>query len=85
MRINYTKDFRESFKKLPNHIKSLFKRQELLFEKNWKDPKLHTKELIGNQPTFSMRITRSYRALFIFVEQDLVIFYDIGHRKDVYD
>ena len=84
MKINYTKDFRKSFKKLPKDIQNLFIRQESLLKKNWRDPRLHVKELVSKQPTFSIRITQSYRALFIFTENDMVIFYDIGHRKDIY-
>ena len=85
MRIKYTRDFEKSFKNLPVKIRLLFRKQELIFRENPRDPRLHTKMLSVSETTFSFRITRTYRVIFTFIESDVVIFYEIGHRKDVYE
>jgi len=78
-----TKDFRKELEKLPKRIKKLFQRQKSIFEKNWLDPRLHTKRIKELPGVYSFRITRSYRVLFYF-RDDEAIFFAIGHRKDIY-
>jgi len=78
-----TKDFRKELEKLPKRIKKLFQRQKSIFKKNWLDPRLHTKRIKELPGVYSFRITRSYRVLFYF-RDDEAIFFAIGHRKDVY-
>ena len=85
MRIQYTRDFEKSFKSLPRKIQILFRKQELIFRENPRDTRLHTKMLSANTTTFSFRVTRTYRVIFMFIESDTVIFYEIGHRKDIYE
>ncbi len=85
MRIKYTKDFEKSFKSLPAKIKLLFRKQESIFKNDPRDPRLHVKMLSGNTKNFSFRVTRKYRVIFTFVESEMVIFYEIGHRKDIYE
>ncbi len=85
MKIAYDHEFVKRFRKIPNNIQRLFKKQEELFTKNSKDPRLQIKRLHGFEEVFSMRITRTYRVLFIRVEMDMIIFSDIGHRKDIYE
>ena len=78
-----TKDFRKELEKLPKRIKKLFQRQKSIFKKNWLDPRLHTKRIKELPGVYSFRITRSYRVLFYFRDDD-AIFFAIGHRKDIY-
>lgn len=85
MRIKYTRDFEKSFKSLPKKIQLLFRKQELIFKEDPRDPRLHAKILSGDARNFSFRVTREYRVIFTFVEPEIVIFYEIGHRKDAYD
>ena len=85
MKIIYSRDFVKEFKLLPVEIQKLFKKQESLFRKNWKDSRLNIKKLVDHNFTFSFRVTRNYRVLFIFVEVDTIIFGKIAHRKDVYE
>ena len=85
MKIIYDHEFVKQFKKLPSSIQRLFKKQETLFIKDSEDRRLQIKRLHGYEETYSMRITRNYRALFIFVKADMIIFSDIGHRKDIYE
>ena len=78
-----TKDFRKELEKLPKRIKKLFQRQKSIFKKNWLDPRLHTKRIKELPGVYSFRITRAYRVLFYF-RDDEAIFFAIGHRKDIY-
>lgn len=84
MIILYAEEFRKQFNKLPVGIQKLYLRQEAIFKLNWRDPKLHIKKLINHPYSFSFRVTRQYRVLFIFVERDTTLFGTIWHRRDVY-
>lgn len=61
MRIIYAAEFRKQFRKLPQDIQRLYRRQELIFRENWRDPRLHTKKLTDHPFPFSFRITRGRR------------------------
>jgi len=84
MNILYTAEFQKQFHKLPEDIQTLYRRQEILFQTNWRDPRLHTKKLVRQLNTFSFRVTRLYRVLFLFDSRDTVVFLTIAHRKDAY-
>lgn len=84
MKIIYADEFKKWFAKLPKRIQRKYSEQELVFRNNWRDSRLHVKKLIDHSLTFSFRITRNYRVLFVFVETDTVLFSTIGNRKDVY-
>ncbi len=85
MKIEYSRNFTKEFSALPQEIQKLYRKQELIFRKNWKDSRLKIKKLTEHEFAFSFRVTRNYRVLFIFVEIDTVIFGKIAHRKDVYE
>jgi len=84
MNIIYAEEFWKQFHKLPPEIQRLYRKQEILFKKDWRDSRLHTKKLVDHPFPFSFRITRRYRVLFMFVDKDAVLFGSIGHRKDAY-
>ena len=84
MKILYADEFKSQFKKLPKPIQRIYLRQENIFRNNWRDSRLHVKKLIENTITFSFRITRNYRVIFVFSDTDTALFLTIGHRKDVY-
>ncbi len=84
MTIVYTERFFKAFGRLPITIQNYFHKQEALLKQNWRDTRLHTKQLIGEDRTYSIRITREYRALFEWVDQKTLLFLTIAHRKDVY-
>jgi len=83
MKVRKTKDFNKKLKKLPPKIKSFLQKQEVIFKENWLDPRLHTKRIKELPGVYSFRITRRYRVLFYFRNSE-VIFFTIGHRKDIY-
>ena len=84
MTVIYAEEFRKLFDKLPKRIQTAYRSQENYFRLSSRDPRLHLKKLKGNIDVFSFRITRAYRALFMFIEQDTALMLTIGHRKDVY-
>lgn len=83
MNILKTKDFEKELRNLSLKIRNLFQKQENIFKENWLDPRLHTKRIKELSSVYSFRITRQYRALFYFRNNEAV-FFTIGHRKDVY-
>jgi len=85
MKTIYSHDFLKEFNSLPEQIKLLFRKQEAIFKNNWKDSRLKVKKLESQEPTFSFRVTRTYRVLFIPVKIDTALFLTIAHRKDVYN
>ena len=84
MTILYAEEFRKQFTKLPTDAQRLFRIREGRFRRDPHDPRLHVKKLHGEPLTFSFRITRRYRVLFVFAESDTALFATIGHRKDAY-
>jgi len=70
--------------KLPKDVIKIYEKQEKIFTGNWLDGRLHTKKLIGVN-WYSFRVTRNYRVLFYFHDTEVVVFTDIGHRKDIYE
>ena len=84
MQIIKTPDFQEQLETLPKHFQRFFSRQEKIFLENTRDPRLHLKKLNVADSIFSFRVTRSYRCLFYFHKPEIVIFFTIDHRKDVY-
>ena len=83
-RIIFDEYFDKKLLKLPKNVINLYEKQKRIFSANWLDTRLHTKKLVGTN-WHSFRITRSYRVLFYFYDDQTVVFADIGHRKDVYE
>ena len=83
MVIRETEDFRKDLEDLPSGIRRLFQRQKTIFRENWLDPRLHIKRNKELPGVYSFRITRRYKVFFYF-RNDEVIFFKIGHRKDIY-
>ena len=83
MSILKTEDFIKGFKRLPAEIKRIYCKQEDIFKTNWLDSRLHTKRLKELKGVYSFRITRRYRVLFYFRNEE-AIFFSVGHRKEIY-
>ena len=83
MKIAYSPHFVSMLERLPRDIQELFLRQEEILKTDWRDPRLHLKQMKGKPITFSFRMTRSYRAFFYFRVADEITLYAVGHRKDI--
>jgi addiction module RelE/StbE family toxin len=84
LKIHSTSEFEKSFSKLPIHIQNLAEKKDKWFRKNAFDPRLHTHKLKGElEGYWSYYINFQYRVLFRFIDNDEVIYYDIG-THDIY-
>lgn len=85
IQIKYQKAFIKEFKKLPKAQKLKLIELESLFRRNPFHPQLHSKKLQGKlKNQYSFRITREYRVIFEFLEEGMVGFIAVKHRKDIY-
>jgi mRNA-degrading endonuclease RelE of RelBE toxin-antitoxin system len=83
MKIIETDDFKKDLDNLPSDIKRLYQKQKSILKENWLDPRLHIKRLRELSGVYSFRITRRFRVLFYF-RNDEAVFFKIGHRKSIY-
>lgn len=83
MLIRKTDDFSRELGELPVEIISIFRKQEAIFRGNWFDARLHVKRLKELNGVYSFRVTRRYRVIFYFRDNEAV-FFKVGHRKDIY-
>lgn len=85
MKIFYSSRFAREYKKLPNSIKDIAEKQEIIFRKNPFDPKLETHKLKGRLSGFlSFSIDCKYRIIFEFAKsKKTVYFYSVGDH-DIY-
>ena len=83
MRTARTPKFEAMLAKLNPRVQSLFLEQERRLQDNPEDPRLHLKKLQGMDSTYSLRITRNFRALFVR-NGTTAWFFAIGDRKDIY-
>jgi len=84
MKIIKTNDFQRTFSKLPKDVQNLYAKQEKHFIENCKDPRLHIKKVQSLEYALSFRTTSRYRVFFYFQNSETAIFFEIGHRKDIY-
>ena len=85
MQFNYSSKFKKKIKKIPTEIIHKFKERSKLFEKNQFEHILSNHKLHGEYAGYnSINITGNYRAVFKYVTEDQVIFYDIGTHPELY-
>ena len=79
MEIAVSPNFVKSYKKIPEHIKKLAQKKEVIFRKNPFDTRLKTHKLIGEKKEcWSFSINYSYRIMFIFLDENKILFLNIG-------
>lgn len=85
VKIVFSELFLKAAKKLPRETQNkLAKRLELL-SRNPFHVTIHTKRLVGELAgLYAFRITRDWRVIFNFVDEQTVKLIDVGHRKDIY-
>lgn len=82
--IQYGSKFLQSYKKLNLKEKLLAEKREGIFRKNAFDLRLKTHKLKGKLNNYwSFSITYSHRIIFKFLQNNEVVFYDIGDH-DIY-
>jgi len=81
MRSRTTRRFRKAFGKLPEQIQAQARGAYRLFSGNPQHPSLRFKRVHPTDPIYSIRITRSYRALGILVGEEVVWFWIGSHDE----
>jgi addiction module RelE/StbE family toxin len=85
MKIFYHRHFKKSFKRLSSKIQNRFFERLQVFLQNPLDPSLNNHALSGEYASFrSLNITGDMRALFV-MENDAVIFHEIGTHHQLYE
>lgn len=83
-RIEYSKKFLKSLRKLPERITNQAEEKEKIFKDSSFHPILKTHKLSGKEKeVWALWINHSYRVKFIFLGDEKVLFLDIG-THDIY-
>ncbi len=78
-RVEYSNKFLKSLKRLPQKIIKEAEKKEKIFKENPFHPILRTHKFSGrNKESWGFWITYSYRIKFIFLNNEEVLFLDIG-------
>ena len=76
--------FERHYRKLPQRAKEEAKKKELTFRENPFDSTLGTHKLHGkDKEAYAFWISYSYRIKFIFLDEESVLFLDVG-THDIY-
>ena len=82
LKVHSTSEFEKSFRKLLPRIQNLALKKDKWFRQNAFDTRLHTHKLRGELSGYwSYYINRRYRILFRFLNDNEVIYYDIGTHE----
>lgn len=85
MNVIYSKNFLKAAALLPAPIQEKLDALVATLVENPFHPSLHTKRLAGSlHQSYSFRITRDWRVIFGFEEEDTIRLITVGHRKDIY-
>lgn len=85
MELVYANDFLKSARLLTVSTQQQLAQQLERLQQNPRDPRLHSKMLSGSLKIFlSFRITRDYRTIYKFLNQDTIQLLLVKHRKDIY-
>jgi mRNA-degrading endonuclease RelE of RelBE toxin-antitoxin system len=85
MRIVTAAEFDKRYQKLPLIIQKKAEKQEKIFRSNPFHPSLHTEKLEPkNKELWSIRIDKSYRIIFRFIDGNTVLFLTTGPHDWIY-
>lgn len=85
MRVVYGNNFLKAVSDLPKKIQIKLDSLISYLTQDPFHPLLHSKPLSGNLAgSYSFRITRDWRVIFIFEEIDIIKLIKVGNRKNIY-
>ena len=85
IKVVYGRVFVKSARKLPKKLKIKLASSTTLLQNNPFSQPLHTKYLSGKLTgLLSFRVTRDWRAIFKFIDSDLIQLIEVANRKDIY-
>lgn len=77
-----TSRFKKSFRRLPREVQEKSVERENIFVANPFDPRLDTHKTKGRlKGLWSYSVDFRFRVLFRFIDEETVIYYDIGDRS----
>lgn len=80
--IHVSSDFKKAFRKLPRHIQDAAIKKDVIFRQDAFATSLRTHKLKGPlEGYWSYSLNIAYRVLFRFIQDDEVIYYDIGTHE----
>lgn len=83
--IHYAPEFKRRYLELPLVVQRKAERRERLFRSNPFHPALETEKLKPKEKEYwSLRIDRSYRILFRFLDHQKIVFVTCGHHNWIY-
>ena len=86
MQIDYSSNFKKRIKKLPQSISEKFYIRLEIFLKDRFNPILNNHKLHGEYEGFSsINVTGDYRAVFEYINENYILFSDIGTHPELYE
>ncbi|MDP3934852.1 MAG: type II toxin-antitoxin system mRNA interferase toxin, RelE/StbE family [Candidatus Giovannonibacteria bacterium] len=81
-KVEYASLFEKNFENLPEHIKKLAAKKDKLFQQNAFHPSLETHKLGGKlKNDWAYSVNRDYRIHFYFVNDNTVVYLNIGTHE----
>ena len=85
MRVVTAAEFDKRYERLPVSIQKKAEKQEKIFRSNPFHPSLHTEKLEPkNKELWSIRVDKSYRIIFRFINGNTVLFLTVGPHDWIY-
>lgn len=85
MRLVYHPDFLKRAQRIPGAQQRKLAKLLTVLKNNPHEALLHTKRLSPPlMGLLSFRISRDWRALFQFIDEETILLVDVAHRKDIY-
>ncbi len=85
MTIYYSSKFAKEYKKLPQKVKAVAEKREIIFNKDPFDPRLKTHKLTGKLKEYwAFSIDYQYRIIFEFRNNNIIWFHSVG-THGIYD
>lgn len=81
MKSRTTRAFRKLLALLPSEIRGQARTSYQLFAEDPHHPSLHFKQVHEREPVFSARVGRSYRAVGLREETDVIVWFWIGPHE----
>ena len=85
MKIEFHKHFTKRYKKIPTGICRQFEERLFVFEENPFHPQLNNHPLTGDRKgQWSINVTSDWRAIYMFKNEDAIVFIDIDTHSNLY-
>jgi mRNA-degrading endonuclease YafQ of YafQ-DinJ toxin-antitoxin module len=86
MQIDYSSNFKKRIRKLPKPIVEKFYIRLALFEQDRFNPVLNNHKLHGEyEGSNSINVTGDFRAIFKYINENYILFSDIGTHPELYE